>query len=1296
MAEIDGRTGTDGLAEDGIVAPRGSASPGGCDPGPEDSRVLALAGAFQEAWPAAIEDFLPAGAGAEPGVRFRALVALSHIDLELRWRAGEEARAVDYLARDPEAWRADREAALDLIAAEYELRAERLRPEAFVEGCGAWGEGLAGRLQARHPEDRAASRYRNRRLHRSGGLGDVYLADDEQLGRPVALKRIQARHRGHPRSRRQFLFEARVTGRLEHPGIVPVYSLDREDDGEPAYAMRFVVGESLKEAVERFHRPAAAAAADPRGRNLALRDLLGRFVSACRTVSYAHSHGVLHCDLKPANIMIGPFGEALVVDWGLARLFDPADGDGPPPGAGRPPAAADLDPGWLGLSGGTPGYASPEQALGPGMASPRSDVYSLGATLYSLLTGAVPVPATPAPDGREAAPAGVPRALLAVCRKAMADRPEGRYESARALADDVERWLADESVAAWPDPFPTRARRWARRHRVAVGAGAAALLVGLLGLGSTAAVLAGKNRELGVANVELTRANAALDRQFRRAEAHEALAIAAVKRFRDAVAGDPVLKQNPALHDLRMRLLGEPLAFFRALRDRLQADGDTRPEALARLASAGFDLSVLTAEIGDAPDAIAALRVAATLWQKLADDHPEVALHRHDLASAHNNLSLLLRATGRRAEAMAAHEAAVALQRRLADDHPHLPAPRVELARSRHNLGLLRYEAGDLPGAQRDQEAALALQRALDEAHPGTPAYRRELAATLHSLGGLRRARGDATGAAAAFEEAVAIRRALADAEADVPEHRHDLAKSLHSLGALRLAAGATPRAREAFDAALALQRELAAAYPAITSYRSELARSLNDLGILLSEAGDPRGALAAHAEALTFQRKLADDHPDIVAYHSDLGAIQNNIGLRRQEVGDAKGAAAAHAEALGIRRTLADAHPEVAAHRRDLAVSHYNLANLRMATGDAPGARVAFEAALDIQRKLADESPGVASHRSLLARIYNNLGSLQLDAGDEPGARAAFEAAVGLQRELADLQPGSPEPAYILACTLGNLAQMDLEARRFDAARDRLEEGIRWQRNALEARPNHPDYRQAIETLLGNLVAAATALGRGDEAADARIALVAYRASDPRFAALDARLAAVLGSEAPADNAERLALAQRAYETGRYATAARLWGEALDGDPALGEDRQSSHRYNASCAAALAASARSSTPTEGGKPGEMPVPNGRTAAGPGLDDDARARLRQRALGWLSAELATWAKVLRTQPTAGPFVAQALRYWQIDPDLAGLRDATALQGLSEGQRAACRDLWCGVADLLRDATFPAEPFARDP
>jgi len=230
---------------------------------------------------------------------------------------------------------------------------------------------------------------------------------------------------------------------------------------------------------------------------------------------------VIHRDIKPANIIVGKHGETLVVDWGLAKAGGRAD-----PTVDEqtlaPSSSSSSSETLPGSALGTPAYMSPEQARGdPDHLGPQSDVYSLGATLHCLLTGkppfagddmgailrAVQAGEFPRPSQRDSS---IDRALETVCLKAMALRPEDRYPTPKALADDLERWMADETVTAWREPFSRRARRWARRNRTAVTAATVALLAAILGLGAGAGVQARANGELRSLNGRLTRANAEL------------------------------------------------------------------------------------------------------------------------------------------------------------------------------------------------------------------------------------------------------------------------------------------------------------------------------------------------------------------------------------------------------------------------------------------------------------------------------------------------------------------------------------------------------------------------------------------------------------------------------------------------------------------------------------------------------------------------------------------------------------------------------------------------------------------
>ena len=301
----------------------------------------------------------------------------------------------------------------------------------------------------------SAIRYRVVGPHARGGLGEVFTAIDVELDRRVALKELQPRFAHDVMSQARFLKEAEITGRLEHPGIVPVYGRGRHSDGRPYYAMRFVEGDTFRAAIDRFHR-ADPGEVRPEDRELVFRRLLRSVVEACYAVGYAHSRGVVHRDLKPENIMLGRFGETLVVDWGIAKDLASSAG-GPADDFAAEPSPTRGSPFMTrpGAAIGTPPYMSPEQAVGDhDRIGPASDVYSLGATLYCVLVGHPPFTGDSAVEVLARVRAGVfpsPRrlrrsidpALETICLKAMATRPEDRYATTLEMAEAIEKWLAD-------------------------------------------------------------------------------------------------------------------------------------------------------------------------------------------------------------------------------------------------------------------------------------------------------------------------------------------------------------------------------------------------------------------------------------------------------------------------------------------------------------------------------------------------------------------------------------------------------------------------------------------------------------------------------------------------------------------------------------------------------------------------------------------------------------------------------------------------------------------------------------
>jgi serine/threonine protein kinase len=307
----------------------------------------------------------------------------------------------------------------------------------------------------------------------SGGMGRVFAGRDLRLGRTVAIKMLRTQDAALAR---RFEREVRLAARLQHPGVVPVYDAGFWASGEPFLVMKLVLGQSLARVVKD---------ADTREDRLAL---LPDVLAAAEAVAYAHDQGIVHRDLKPSNILLGAFGETVVLDWGLAKDL-------------RAQEAPDRDPGPLGIQPiggdtavgaivGTPSYMSPEQAAGEPV-DLRADVYALGAILYFVLSGTAPQPAATNPPGRAPAASGnlvslgtlepgLPSDLLAIVAKSIAMDPARRYPSAFELAEDLKRFAAGQLVAARRYSPLERAGRFVGHHPVALGLAFAAAAAGMV------------------------------------------------------------------------------------------------------------------------------------------------------------------------------------------------------------------------------------------------------------------------------------------------------------------------------------------------------------------------------------------------------------------------------------------------------------------------------------------------------------------------------------------------------------------------------------------------------------------------------------------------------------------------------------------------------------------------------------------------------------------------------------------------------------------------------------------------
>jgi len=653
-------------------------------------------------------------------------------------------------------------------------------------------------------------RFRLLRLLGSGGMGAVYLAEDERLARRVAVKVLLARPEADPDLPVRFRREAEAVARLKHPNVVTLFEAG-EDDGRPYLVLEYVEGRTLAQRLAEAVLPAREAA---------------RLVTTlARAVAAAHALGVVHRDLKPGNVLLAASTperseQAKLADFGLAK-----------------DAASDADRTRTGAVLGTPSYMAPEQADGAADVGPAADVYGLGAILYECLTGRPPFKgATPLdtldqvrrldPVPPRRLRGDVPPEVEVICLRCLAKEPGRRYASAAELADDLGRYLAGEPIRARPAGPTERLVKWARRKPTAAALALAWVAFALL------AVLA--------AGWHYAAVTAALRRET-------ALAERAARQYRDATGTlrrmfghleTPQAHHVPAVHAAQRAQLETALAFFERAADEQEHPA---PETLLDLATFSALAAHRQLHAGETAAAEKNLRRAVATFGPYCREHPDDHAASGLLAASLTYLGAIHAGARRWDEAEAALRRAVALGERLVRDDPADARHKDRLAETYHNLGNLSLARQPPAPDWYEKAAAIRRERLRDE--PGNDGHRVALAEHTTNLG-LVFAQGRLPEKAVpVLEEAIAALEALAKAHPEIARFGASLGDARVNLGLARLQQGQVEPALAAYTGAAEAYRRVRVREP--------------------TYAVDPLPAHGGRAQCLTALKRYAEALPE-------------------------------------------------------------------------------------------------------------------------------------------------------------------------------------------------------------------------------------------------------------------------------------------------------------------------------------------------------------------------------------------------------------------------------------------------
>jgi serine/threonine protein kinase/Tfp pilus assembly protein PilF len=814
-----------------------------------------------------------------------------------------------------------------------------------------------------------------------GGMGVVYEAVQESLGRRVALKVLPFASALDARQLQRFKNEAQAAAQLHHAHIVPVYAVGKER-GVHFFAMQFVDGQSLSSVIAELRRlehgrpaegdttPLPGALSSCRSSKALhyVRAVARLGVQACDALEHAHQVGVIHRDVKPANLLVDAQGHLWVTDFGLARC---------PHERG------------LTLTGdlvGTLRYMSPEQAgASRAPVGHHTDVYALGASLYELLTLE---PAFPGSDrvrlleqiaGEDPRPLrklnrAVTPELETIVLKALEKAPEDRYASARELGDDLARFLEDRPILARRPNLLARAVKWSRRHRLALASAAIVLLLAVVGLAVSTVLISRQRDEAEQRRAEADEQRVEAEHQRARADEQRREARQAVDDMYTGVA-EAVLAHQPRLQPLQRLFLLKALAYY----ERLAHDGTDDPSARRDLGLAVLRVANIRQQLGELDRAGPAYERAVGVLDRLAADHPAERTYREDLATAHECRGVFLLKMGKPREAERDFRRAIALNRRLLAEVPTEPLYQGKLATNQHNLGALLLQRGQFVEAEADlRQARRTLERLSTHQDPN---YARFFGLTCRNLGVLLHRTGRSAKALDALGQAIAVHKGLTEKYPELTTYRHELASIYDARAQVRHDDGAA--VVKDLTRVLEIRKRLAADFPDVLDFRHDLAQGHGNLGNVLLAGGRVREAEDQLKASASVLEQLVKEYPALPVYRLDLARCHMLLGTVLGVTGRLAEAEQPLRAALTSTRALVAGAPKDMGYQEELARAHLNFGIFLTVTGKPLEARATLGESRRLYLKLIAEHPNLPRLRKELTKVENQLGQLP-PAGDQ------------------------------------------------------------------------------------------------------------------------------------------------------------------------------------------------------------------------------------------------------------------------------------------------------------------------